>query len=165
MYGDDLEVLSSLGLELAGLMHQLPQVTHVRAGMQRDLPRLVLDVDHTALSDAGLTTQSLAEQVGAALSGQPAGMLLEDTQQLSIRVRYADGWRTDAEQLAALRLVSDQVAEGLPLAAVADSDLAPLECDYPTKCRASAAGARLFSGGCATGRIHGAVRCQASGSA
>ena len=41
---------------------QLPQVTHVRAGMQRDLPRLVLDVDHTALSDAGLTTQSLAEQ-------------------------------------------------------------------------------------------------------
>jgi multidrug efflux pump subunit AcrB len=72
VYGDDLEVLSSLGLELAGLMHQLPQVTHVRAGMQRDLPRLVLDVDHTALSDAGLTTQSLAEQVGAALSGQPA---------------------------------------------------------------------------------------------
>ncbi len=106
-------------------MHQLPQVTHVRAGMQRDLPRLVLDVDHTALSDAGLSTQSLAEQVGAALSGQPAGMLLEDTQQLPIRVRYADGWRTDAEQLAALRLVSDQVAEGLPLAAVAESSLAP----------------------------------------
>jgi multidrug efflux pump subunit AcrB len=125
VYGDDLEVLSSLGLELAGLMHQLPQVTHVRAGMQRDLPRLVLDVDHTALSDAGLTTQSLAEQVGAALSGQPAGMLLEDTQQLPVRVRYADGWRTDAEQLAALRLVSDQVAEGLPLAAVAESYLAP----------------------------------------
>ncbi len=125
VYGDDLEVLSSLGLELAGLMHQLPQVTHVRAGMQRDLPRLVLDVDHTALSDAGLTTQSLAEQVGAALSGQSAGMLLEDTQQLPVRVRYADGWRTDAEQLAALRLVSDQVAEGLPLAAVAESDLAP----------------------------------------
>ena len=125
VYGDDLEVLSSLGLELAGLMHQLPQVTHVRAGMQRDLPRLVLDVDHTALSDAGLTTQSLAEQVGAALSGQSAGMLLEDTQQLPVRVRYADGWRTDAEQLAALRLVSDQVSEGLPLAAVAESDLAP----------------------------------------
>ena len=40
-------------------------------------------------------------------------------------MRYADGWRTDAEQLAALRLVSDQVAEGLPLAAVAESYLAP----------------------------------------
>ncbi|MFC7368706.1 efflux RND transporter permease subunit [Vreelandella zhaodongensis] len=125
VYGNDLAVLSSLGLELAGLMHQLPQVTHVRAGMQRDLPRLLLDIDHTALSDAGLTPQNLAEQVGAALSGQPAGRVLEDTQQLPVRVRYADDWRTDAEQLAALRLVSDHVAEGLPLAAVAEVSLTP----------------------------------------
>ncbi|MCE7520226.1 efflux RND transporter permease subunit [Halomonas titanicae] len=125
VYGDDLAVLSSLGLELAGLMHQLPQVTHVRAGMQRDLPRLTLDIDHTALSDAGLTPQRLAEQVGAALSGQSAGMLLEDTQQLPVRVRYADEWRTNAEQLAALRLVSDQVADGLPLAVVAEVSLTP----------------------------------------
>ncbi|MFP3608276.1 hypothetical protein, partial [Paraburkholderia sp. SIMBA_053] len=66
-------------------MHQLPQVTHVRAGMQRDLPRLMLDIDHTALSDVGLSAQNLAEQVGAALTGQPAGMLLEDTQQLPVR--------------------------------------------------------------------------------
>ncbi len=121
VYGDDLDILSSLGLELAGLMHQLPQVTHVRAGMQQDLPRLMLEIDQTALSDAGLSPQTLAEQVGAALSGQPAGVLLEDTQQLPVRVRYADAWRTDAEQLAALRLVS----EGLPLAAVAESYLAP----------------------------------------
>ena len=125
VYGDDLDILSSLGLELAGLMHQLPQVTHVRAGMQQDLPRLMLEIDQTALSDAGLSPQTLAEQVGAALSGQPAGVLLEDTQQLPVRVRYADAWRTDAEQLAALRLVSDQVSEGLPLAAVAESYLAP----------------------------------------
>ncbi len=73
----------------------------------------------------GLTPQQLAEQVGAALSGQSAGMLLEDTQQLPVRVRYADEWRTNAEQLAALRLVSDQVAEGLPLAAVAEVSLTP----------------------------------------
>lgn len=125
VYGNDLAVLSSLGLELAGLMHQLPQVTHVRAGMQRDLPRLTLAIDHAALSDAGLTPHNLAEQVGAALSGQPAGRVLEDTQQLPVRVRYADDWRTDAEQLAALRLVSDHVAEGLPLAAVAEVSLTP----------------------------------------
>lgn len=125
VYGDDLDILSSLGLELANLMHQLPQVTHVRAGMQRDLPRLTLDIDQTALHDAGLTPQRLAEQVGAALSGQSAGMLLEDTQQLPVRVRYVGEWRTDAEQLAALRLVSDSVAEGLPLAAVAEVSLTP----------------------------------------
>ncbi|TVP46972.1 MAG: efflux RND transporter permease subunit [Halomonas sp.] len=125
VYGDDLAILSSLGRELAGLMHQLPDVTHVRTGMQRDLPRLTLDIDHTALSDAGLTPQNLAEQVGAALSGQPAGRLLEDTQQLPVRVRYSDEWRTGAEQLEALRLVSDHVAEGLPLAAVAEVSLTP----------------------------------------
>ncbi|MCG7578051.1 MULTISPECIES: efflux RND transporter permease subunit [unclassified Halomonas] len=125
VYGNDLNVLSSLGLELAGLMHQLPQVTHVRAGMQRDLPRLMLDIDQTALNNVGLSPQNLAEQVGAALSGQPAGVLLEDTQQLPVRVRYADDWRTDAEQLAALRLVSEHASEGLPLAAVADSGLVP----------------------------------------
>lgn len=123
VYGNDLNVLSSLGLELAGLMHQLPQVTHVRAGMQQDLPRLMLDIDQTALNNVGLSPQNLAEQVGAALSGQPAGVLLEDTQQLPVRVRYADDWRTDAEQLAALRLVSEHASEGLPLAAVADSCL------------------------------------------
>lgn len=125
VYGNDLNVLSSLGLELAGLMHQLPQVTHVRAGMQQDLPRLMLDIDQTALNNVGLSPQNLAEQVGAALSGQPAGVLLEDTQQLPVRVRYADDWRTDAEQLAALRLVSEHASEGLPLAAVADSGLVP----------------------------------------
>ncbi len=73
VYGDDLEVLSQLGQELAGLMHPLPQVTHVRAGMQRDLPRLTLQVDQAALGDVGLTYQNLADQVSAALSGQPAG--------------------------------------------------------------------------------------------
>lgn len=125
VHGDDLAVLSSLGLELAGLMHQLPQVTHVRAGMQRDLPRLTLDIDYTALGDVGLTPQNLAEQVGAALSGQPAGRVLEDTQQLPVLVRYVDGWRTSAEQLEALRLVSDHAAEGLPLAAVAEVSLTP----------------------------------------
>lgn len=125
VYGDDLEVLSQLGQELAGLMHQLPQVTHVRAGMQRDLPRLTLQVDQAALGDVGLTYQNLADQVSAALSGQPAGQVLEDTQQLPVRVRYAAEWRSDAQQLAALRLVSDQASEGLPLAAVADTALTP----------------------------------------
>ena len=125
VYGDDLEVLSQLGQELAGLMHPLPQVTHVRAGMQRDLPRLTLQVDQAALGDVGLTYQNLADQVSAALSGQPAGQVLEDTQQLPVRVRYAAEWRSDAQQLAALRLISDQASEGLPLAAVADTALTP----------------------------------------
>ncbi|GHE20188.1 efflux RND transporter permease subunit [Halomonas urumqiensis] len=122
--GDELDTLAAIGLELAGLMHELPDVTHVRAGMQRDLPKLNLTLDHASLNDAGLSPAAVSRQLGAALSGQAAGYLLEDTQQLPIRVRYADAWRTAPEQLASARLVGEGGVD-LPLAAVAELSLAP----------------------------------------
>lgn len=126
VYGPELPVLADLGRELAAVMAATPQVTHARALLHADAPKLRLAVDEQQARLAGLDLSAVAGQLDAALAGRAGGFLLEETQRLPVVLRYPEAWRSDPQRLAGLPLaVTGGGGAGLPLGAVAETRLEP----------------------------------------
>lgn len=129
VYGPELSVLADLGRDLAAVMAATPQVTHARALLHADAPKLRLAVDEQQARLAGLDLSAVAGQLDAALAGRAGGFLLEETQRLPVVLRYPEAWRADPQRLAGLPLAVPGALSsggaGLPLAAVAEARLEP----------------------------------------
>jgi len=119
VYGSDLETLARLGEEIALRMHQLPQVTHARSLVQRDVTKVVASLDREVLQEQGLAPDAVAGQLAAALSGRQGGFLLEQTEQLPVLVRYPQGRRDGNDGIAEALLSGASTGDGIPLGSVA----------------------------------------------
>jgi multidrug efflux pump subunit AcrB len=126
LVGPDTDRLRVYGEELRRLMHELPQITHTRASIQGGSPKLWLDAHEGEARLAGLTLGQIADQFQTALEGAQGGRVLEDLQDLPVRVRYADPERGDTGRIATLRLMSPAVADGwVPAQALGELRLRP----------------------------------------
>jgi multidrug efflux pump subunit AcrB len=124
--GPDPDTLRGHGEDLRRLMHQLPAITHTRASIQGGEPKLWLEADEEEARVAGLTLGGIATQLQTALEGAVGGRVLEDLEDLPVRVRYADRERRDSARIATLPLVTP-AAGGVwvPAQAVGDLVLRP----------------------------------------
>ncbi|MEA3277719.1 MAG: efflux RND transporter permease subunit [Pseudomonadota bacterium] len=104
--GPSTDKLRAYGEELRRIMHQIPAITHTQASIQGGEPKLWLDADEEEARLAGLTLGQIAGQFQAAMEGAVGGRVLEDLEDLPVRVRYADGERGDTARIATLRLIS-----------------------------------------------------------
>ncbi|AZL61437.1 efflux RND transporter permease subunit (plasmid) [Tabrizicola piscis] len=126
--GPELPQLAALGQEMAAIMGSVPQVVHARALVTTNQPNLRLTIDEAAVRLAGLDLTSVAGQLDAALAGRTGGFLLEGTEQVPVTVRFPDRYRSDPDLLGTLPLTvstREGAAIGLPLSAVATSELVP----------------------------------------
>ncbi len=124
LYGADLEQLRSLGNELRRMLSELDDITHTRATLTEPQPKLSLAVDEVAARRAGLDNGAIAAQLNTLLDGALGGSILEDTEDLPVRVRLADADRGDLAQVASLDLLSNS-GTPVPLASVAQVNLMP----------------------------------------
>jgi multidrug efflux pump subunit AcrB len=102
--GPDPDRLRLLGEQLRELLQHQPSVTHTQASIQGGEPKLWLDVNEQQARLAGLSLTDIASQFQAALDGRVGGRVLEDLEDLPVRIRYADSDRNTLEAISTLRL-------------------------------------------------------------
>ena len=128
LYGSDLQVLRRLGKQIRLILAQVDGITYTRASLAEALPKLALRIDETHAKLTGLDNTAIAEQLNASLEGALGGSILEDTEELPVRVRLSDRDRSDLAQITTLDLLPETIAEHhppIPLAAVGDIELVP----------------------------------------
>ncbi len=131
LYGPDLELLQELGNQVRMKLAQVSDVTHTSATLTDFLPKLALRLDEEQTRIVGLDNTSIAQQLNASLEGSLGGSVLEDTEELPVRVRLSNYNRSKLEEIASLDLLPDSVSEErgnlnfIPLSVVAEIDLIP----------------------------------------
>ncbi|MEM9219590.1 MAG: efflux RND transporter permease subunit [Cyanobacteria bacterium P01_F01_bin.150] len=129
VYGSDLQVLRQLGKQIRLILAQINGITHTRASLAEALPKLALRLDEDYAELVGLDNTAIAEQLNTSLEGSLGGSILEDTEEIPVRVRLSDGDRSNLDQIATLDLLPDNIAAGnrppIPLSAIGAIDLVP----------------------------------------
>jgi len=124
--GPGTAVLRELGDELRRIMHEVPDIVQTRASIAGGQPKLNFVTDEIAASQAGLTLTQIASQMQTDLEGQLGGSLLEDLEELPVRVRVARSDRDSTESIASLSFVSGQSDAGwVPASTIGDIELVP----------------------------------------
>ncbi|MEK9995734.1 MAG: efflux RND transporter permease subunit, partial [Halieaceae bacterium] len=85
LYGPSTEVLKTLGETFRQRVAALPDVTHTRVSMAPAPPKVIFDLDESALKRAGLSKAEVARGIESALKGRIGGELLEGTERLPVR--------------------------------------------------------------------------------
>ena len=126
-FGPDLDVLRELGEECRKMLYELEGVVHVRAELNESTPTVRVDVSAENAQLAGLRPENIATQLSAQLDGAVGGFVLQQTEQIPVRVRIAGDQRKNLEDLNQLNIVfpSKTGAKQVPLSAVADLKLKP----------------------------------------
>ncbi|MEL6555383.1 MAG: efflux RND transporter permease subunit [Cyanobacteria bacterium J06621_11] len=125
LYGAEMPQLRALGNQLRGELAQIPKVIHTRAQMSEVQPKLALQVSEVAARRTGLNNGAIASQLNATLDGAVGGSLLEDTEDIAVRVRVGASVREDLGAIASTDLLSSSSADPIPLSAVAEVSLVP----------------------------------------
>lgn len=129
--GPDVNTLRDIGEQIRERMSRVPFVEHTRATFMGGSPKLVFNANEDQANLSGLTLTDVSQHLEAALEGVAGGSLLEDTEELPVRVRYDDQWR---ESLDRLRSIDIPVAangqdryQAVPLSALGTITLEPSE--------------------------------------
>ncbi|MGI9518364.1 MAG: efflux RND transporter permease subunit [Pirellulaceae bacterium] len=105
IYGPDLAQLEQLGNEARRVLSDVADVTHTDALLADAMPKLVFQVDEEKSRRAGIDKSSLAAQMSATLEGAVGGSVLEDSEELPVRVRLPNQERGDLSRIASLDIL------------------------------------------------------------
>jgi len=130
LYGPDLERLRELGNQMRAELAQVTDVLHTRANLTEALPKLGLNVDEEQARLAGLDKTAIAQQLETSLEGSIGGSIMEDTEELPVRVRLSNLERSTLNNITSLDLLpSSNAVDGkrptIPLSALGDIQLVP----------------------------------------
>lgn len=123
LFGPDLERLQTLGDQVRVVLAGVPDVTHTKVLLAETLPTVTLDVNEASARLAGLTPADVSAQLFDQLEGAAAGRILEDTEQIPVRVRVGNGLRGRLQQVSSLELMAGDNL--VPLASVANVTIEP----------------------------------------
>ena len=122
LFGPSIEKLQEIGEQLRLALASHPQILHTQVSMPRGEPKLWLDAELSEVERAGLTLDGVAAQLDAGLEGVAGGLVLEDIEQLPVRVRL-DGKRSDLSALRSMEVTS--AGQTLPLESLGELALRP----------------------------------------
>ncbi len=134
IYGPNLKGLQELGEQARSLLVQVPKVTHTRDTLSEIRPQLQLQVNEEEIRLAGLDRASLSQQLETSLEGNLGGSIIEDTEELPVRVRVSNAQRGDVSQIKSLDLQPTNsslnqnrfsATDTIPLSALAEVELKP----------------------------------------
>ncbi len=137
LYGTDLERLQDLGEQLRAIATDIPDVLHVRTALSDFRPVAALEVESRQASWVGLSDADLAQQLFAQLEGVQAGSIIEEVEEIPVRVRVAGQKRRSIEDLHSAGLFvnssvgraseqeNSQISQAIPVGSVASIELAP----------------------------------------
>ncbi len=104
LFGGDEIVLRREAGRVATAIRDVPGLVDLFDGQMACSPERVVKIDQVAAGRAGLTTQAIAAQMGAALLGLDTTPLPEHDRLVPVRVRWPDASRFDEHALERVRL-------------------------------------------------------------
>lgn len=130
LYGSDLDTLETLGNQIRLELSQVNNIIHTRSILDEVLPQLALQVDEEQVQLAELNNTIIARQINSSLEGNLGGSILEDTEELPVRVRIANDERGELNSIASLDIVphglpSTNNSASVPLSALGQIHLIP----------------------------------------
>jgi multidrug efflux pump subunit AcrB len=126
--GPSLAKLKRYGDELRRIMHSEPAILHTRATILGGEPKLWFTADEYEVRLAGLTLQEIAGQFQGKLEGFLGGSVLEDLEQLPVRIRYSNARRASLDRISSVELISNEAAAHngwIPATALGEMTLRP----------------------------------------
>ena len=128
IYGPDVRVLQNLSRDIRLVLSEIPDVTHTRSDLEEVQPKEYLVVDEEETRMFGLDHTSVALQLQAKLEGAVGGSVLEDTEELPVRVRVSGKQRGSKSSVDSLDLIPakplrTRTHPGVPVSAVSESEL------------------------------------------
>lgn len=125
LYGPGIRKLQDMGERVRLVLQSHPEVLHTRMTMPRGEPKLWLDANEDESNIAGLSLVDVADQLRSGLEGVTGGSVLENLEEMPVRIRYADATRTDLTAVGSTNLVSDSAVSWIPLNALGELKLRP----------------------------------------
>lgn len=125
IFGPDLEVLRDLGDRYRVALQEHPHVVHTQVTMPRGEPKLFFGADESEARISGISLATLASQLESAIDGAVGGSVIEDLEQLPVRVRYPDDHRSDLASITSTAFVDEGNDRWLSAAALGEFTLHP----------------------------------------
>ncbi|MEM9288741.1 MAG: efflux RND transporter permease subunit [Pseudomonadota bacterium] len=127
--GDDLEAIRAVGEDIRAVMSQSKNVTYTRAKIGGGRPKAFLNVDEAAITSLGLRLTDVTSALRNDLEGAVGGTVLEDREEMPVRVRLSESERGSLEALLARQITTTgpNGAVSVPLSAIASVDVVPEE--------------------------------------
>jgi multidrug efflux pump subunit AcrB len=130
LYGPNLDRLAVLGDEVRRVMSETRDVVHTRATLAESRPKVWVKSREEVAYQTGLSFGDIARQLESTLSGTVQGSILEDTEELPVRVRVSGNERRSLLDLGALTIAPTEGVgagdhNGLPISALAELELKP----------------------------------------
>ncbi|WP_088654208.1 efflux RND transporter permease subunit [Geofilum rhodophaeum] len=121
VYGPDLRTIESFGMQLEGILKEVPSVKAEAAFADRVIgkPYLHLNINREAISRYGLNVADVQQTIETAIGGMAITSTVEGRERFPVRVRYPRELREDPESLGKI-LVPTPVGAQIPLAQLVD---------------------------------------------
>jgi cobalt-zinc-cadmium resistance protein CzcA len=118
VFGPDLAVLQTKGLEVKRALEKVRGITHVTLVQELGQPSLTLTVDRAKLARYGLSAQTINGIIEAAVGGSAATQIVQGEQLFDLVVRLSPQFRETPEAIGNI-LVATPSGSQVPLSAVA----------------------------------------------
>ncbi|MEM7234742.1 MAG: efflux RND transporter permease subunit, partial [Planctomycetota bacterium] len=124
IFGPSLARLQDIGESIRHSLESHPQVLHTQMTLSRGEPKLWFDANEDKARLSGLGLVELANQLGANLEGSLGGAVLENLEQLPVRVRHPESGRSALDRVASTAFVAG-TDRWVPLEAIGSLELEP----------------------------------------
>ncbi len=120
VFGPDLLTIQEFGLQLEGLLKEVPSVKAEAVFADRTVgkPYLEIDIDRNAIARYGLTIEDVQQTMETAIGGMEITTTVEGRERFPVRVRYPQELRDDPESIKKI-LVPTKSGAQIPLGELA----------------------------------------------
>ncbi len=128
LYGDDLQVLTDKGEEIARVLRGVPGNADVSVEATEGLPMLNIDIQREAIARHGINVSDVQEVIEAAIGGSNVGTIVKGNAKFALTVRLEERFRRDPEAIGRITVPSSNGA-AIPLAQLAsiNSEEGPIQ--------------------------------------
>jgi heavy metal efflux system protein len=102
VFGDDMDVLLSVGEQIESVLKTVPGAADVRIEQITGLPILTVQMDRTKMARYGLNVQDVQDTIMIAVGGRSTGLIYEGDRRFELQVRLPEQMRSDIEALKSL---------------------------------------------------------------
>ena len=121
VYGPDLKTIEQFGMQLEGILKEVPSVKAEAVFADRIVgkPYLHLNIDRDEISRYGLNIEDVQQAIETAIGGMKITSTVEGRERFPVRVRYPRELRDDPESLGKI-LIPTPTGAQIPISQVVD---------------------------------------------
>jgi multidrug efflux pump subunit AcrB len=106
IFGDDNEILKSLGEELKSILVKSPQVSDVLAEQSASVTGLEINLDEVSLAFASKSSKDIINEISSSTRGLYIGSMLDGNKEIPIRIKNKNREASEINQSAFLAISS-----------------------------------------------------------